>query len=102
VLVCVGPSCTDRGSADVREALRCELLRRGLDREVRTTKCQCLDLCNHGPNVVVYPEGVWYEGVKPRDIPEIVERHLAGGTPVERLRHDWSRPEIADDETFLL
>jgi len=36
--------------------------------------------------VVVYPEGVWYGGVTPADVPEIVERHLVGGQPVERLR----------------
>jgi (2Fe-2S) ferredoxin len=34
----------------------------------------------------VYPEGVWYANVKPEDVPEIVERHLVGGQPVERLR----------------
>jgi (2Fe-2S) ferredoxin len=40
--------------------------------------------------MVVYPEGVWYGGVTPADVPEIVDRHLVGGAPVERLViRDW-------------
>ena len=40
----------------------------------------------HGPTVVVYPDAVWYGGVTDADIPEIIESHLVGGVPVERLR----------------
>ena len=40
----------------------------------------------HGPTVVVYPEAVWYDGVTPDDVEEIVESHIVGGRPVERLR----------------
>jgi (2Fe-2S) ferredoxin len=39
-----------------------------------------------GPSIVVYPEGIWYGHVSVADVPEIVERHLVGGEPVERLR----------------
>ena len=45
----------------------------------------CLGPCFEGPTVVVYPEAVWYVGVTPADVPEIVESHLAGGIPVARL-----------------
>lgn len=52
---------------------------------VRVNKAGCLDRCAGGPVAVVYPEAVWYSFVDTADIDEIVERHLAGGDPVERL-----------------
>ena len=57
-----------------------------LARKVRINKSGCLDQCEHGPTVVVYPEAVWYGNVKPEDAEEIVAEHLIGGRPVERLR----------------
>jgi (2Fe-2S) ferredoxin len=53
---------------------------------VRINKAGCLDRCEEGPCVVVYPEGVWYTYVDEQDIDEIVDRHLVGGEPVARLR----------------
>jgi len=78
--------CAGRGSEAVRQAFKEELARRGLKGEIRANGAGCLDACAHGPTVVVYPEGVWYGGVRPEDVAEIVERHLVGGQPVERLR----------------
>jgi (2Fe-2S) ferredoxin/predicted O-methyltransferase YrrM len=45
-------------------------------------------LCEHGPNLVVYPEGAWYSGVTPADVPELVRSHFQQGIPVARLVHD--------------
>jgi (2Fe-2S) ferredoxin len=78
--------CAAKGSADVRSALREELHRRGLKKQVRANSAGCLDACALGPSIVVYPEGVWYGHVKVEDVPEIVESHLVNGVPVERLR----------------
>lgn len=78
--------CAARGSEAVREAFKAELARRGLKGLVRANAAGCLDACALGPTVVVYPDGVWYGGVRPEDVTEIVERHLIGGEPVERLR----------------
>jgi (2Fe-2S) ferredoxin len=78
--------CATKGGAAVREALKAELARRGLQGRVRANAAGCLDACDRGVAVVVYPEGVWYGGVTVADVPEIVERHLVGGQPVERLR----------------
>jgi (2Fe-2S) ferredoxin/2-polyprenyl-3-methyl-5-hydroxy-6-metoxy-1,4-benzoquinol methylase len=52
---------------------------------VQVTACGSLGLCEHGPNMVVYPEGVWYSGVGEADVPEIVRSHFQEGTPVARL-----------------
>jgi (2Fe-2S) ferredoxin len=79
-------SCAPKGSEAIRAAFKEEIARRGLKREVRANAAGCLDSCADGPTVVVYPEGVWYGHVRVEDVPEIVERHLVKGEPVERLR----------------
>jgi (2Fe-2S) ferredoxin len=79
-------SCGARGAAAVKSAFKEELHRRGLKSEVRANGAGCLDACALGPALVVYPEGVWYGRVQPSDVAEIVESHLVGGKPVERLR----------------
>ena len=52
---------------------------------VRVNKAGCLDRCAGGPVAVVYPEGTWYTYVDEHDIDEIVDSHLVGGKPVDRL-----------------
>jgi (2Fe-2S) ferredoxin len=54
--------------------------------KVRVNRAGCLDRCDEGPVLVIYPEGVWYTYVDRSDIDEIVERHLVKGEVVERLR----------------
>jgi (2Fe-2S) ferredoxin/predicted O-methyltransferase YrrM len=53
--------------------------------KVQITTCGSLGLCERGPNMVVYPEGIWYSGVKPEDVPELVRVHFQEGRVVERL-----------------
>jgi len=79
------PSCSVRGSGLVIDALRREVAKAGLMDQVQITVCGCLDLCGRGPNMVVYPEGVWYSCPEPGDVAEIVRGHLQGGQPVKRL-----------------
>ena len=79
------PGCAARGSARVIEALRRELGKAGLGNEIQLTPCGSLGLCERGPNLVIYPEGVWYSGVTPDDVGEIVREHLQNGRVVERL-----------------
>ena len=61
--------------------------------QVAITATGCLGPCFDGPTVVVYPEGVWYAGVRVQDAGEIVREHLVGGRPVERLRYHWPASE---------
>ncbi|HTP53033.1 MAG TPA: (2Fe-2S) ferredoxin domain-containing protein [Anaeromyxobacteraceae bacterium] len=78
--------CAARGGLALREALKAEVKRRGLQSRVRVNAAGCLDACEHGPALVVYPEGVWYGPVSAADVLEIVDSHLVSGRPVERLR----------------
>jgi (2Fe-2S) ferredoxin/2-polyprenyl-3-methyl-5-hydroxy-6-metoxy-1,4-benzoquinol methylase len=79
------PCCAARGSAKVIEALRKEVAQRELSNDVQITACGSFGLCYRGPNVIVYPEGVWYSSVTPQDVAEIVETHFQAGRVVERL-----------------
>jgi len=79
------PCCPARGSAAAIEALRKEVAARGLLDEVQITTCGSLGVCERGPNLVVYPEGVWYSGVRAEDVPELVESHFVQGRVLERL-----------------
>jgi (2Fe-2S) ferredoxin/predicted O-methyltransferase YrrM len=78
-------SCPASGSMEVLGELDREIEVRGLRNDVQVTTCGCLGLCDEGPMMVVYPEGVWYRRVQPSDVPEIVSKHLADGRPVDRL-----------------
>jgi len=80
------PSCTSDGKSELHARLSQLTKEAGLAGRVRINKSGCLDQCEHGPTVVVYPEAVWYGGVKLEDAEEIVAEHLLGGRPVERLR----------------
>jgi (2Fe-2S) ferredoxin len=84
------PSCGPRGAGDLMAALADALAQRqDLWSKVNVTACACLGNCFDGPSMVVYPEGVWYAGVKLADIPEIVDKHMVGGQVVERLVYKW-------------
>ena len=79
------PSCTRDGSSALHAELQQGVKAAGLGGRVRINKSGCLDQCEHGPTVVVYPEAVWYGNVQPMDAAEIVAEHLVAGRPVERL-----------------
>ena len=81
------PACSARGSAAVLEALRREIGAAGLSDTVQLTTTGSMGLCERGPNLVVYPDGTWYSGVTPADVPEIVREHFVAGRPVARLAH---------------
>jgi (2Fe-2S) ferredoxin len=80
------PSCTHDGKSDLLPQLQQFVKAAGLSTVIRVNKAGCLDQCEHGPTVVVYPDAVWYGRVQPEDAAEIVNEHLLGGRPVERLR----------------
>ncbi len=79
------PCCSGRGAAAVLDALRKEIAAQGLGDTVQITTCGSLGLCERGPNLVVYPEGIWYSGVQVADVPELVREHFQKGRAVGRL-----------------
>ena len=77
--------CDPTGSGALQLAFKKALAARGLKDRVRANRAGCLDQCEHGPTVVVYPDAVWYGGVKSEDVAEIIETHMVNHTPVKRL-----------------
>lgn len=57
----------------------------GVKLKARANKSGCLGICDFGPTVAIYPEGIFYVGVKKEDVKEIVESHILNKKPVERL-----------------
>jgi (2Fe-2S) ferredoxin len=82
------PSCNAKGASKMRDYAKGRVKALGLAGEgkVRINQAGCLDRCEEGPCIVVYPEAVWYTYVDQTDIDEIIEEHVKNGRIVERLR----------------
>lgn len=78
--------CAEKGSINIRAIIKKRIKELGINNKVRVNSAGCLDACEFGVSVVVYPEQVWYGGVKPEDIEEIIQAHIVNDIPVERLK----------------
>ncbi len=78
--------CYQNDAVSIVQAFIEEIEDRDLSSEVMITNTGCFGICEKGPVVVVYPEGVWYGNVTEDDVEEIVESHIENGKPVKRLR----------------
>ena len=76
--------CSAKDSVKLRAHMKARAKQRGLS-DVRINASQCLDRCEFGPTMVIYPEGVWYTVKTVADVDEIIETHLVKGGRVERL-----------------
>jgi (2Fe-2S) ferredoxin len=81
--------CKDKGADKLRDYLKDAAKKAGL-KTVRINQSGCLDRCELGPNMVIYPEGVWYHYGSTTDLDEILQKHLVEGGRVPRL---MLRPE---------
>lgn len=81
-------SCNDHGAQQLRDYAKKRVKELGLNGagRVRINQAGCLDRCEQGPVMVVYPEAVWYTYLDEADVDEIIEQHLQNGEVVERLR----------------
>lgn len=77
-------SCADKGSEELRDYMKSRAKDLGL-KKVRVNSAGCLDRCELGPTVVIYPEGIWYAVTSKADIDEVLQTHLVEGGRVERL-----------------
>jgi (2Fe-2S) ferredoxin len=78
--------CCDPNQAEaLRNQFKVELKKRGLSGEVRANKAGCLDQCEHGPNLVIYPQGIWYGGVRLEDVSRIIEETIVKGVVLTDL-----------------
>ena len=101
LLICAGTSCVSNRSFFVKEALQREILRRGLQDEVRLVTTGCQSFCERGPIVIVQPDNIFYQGLTENDVPYLVEEHLIKGRPVEKLvyapeKETFPIPKISD------
>ena len=82
------PCCAGKNAVAMRDYAKKKVKALGLSGQgkVRINNAGCLDRCEEGPCVVIYPEGTWYTYIDEHDVDEIIESHLAKGTIVERLK----------------
>jgi sirohydrochlorin ferrochelatase/(2Fe-2S) ferredoxin len=85
VLVCGNADCDDAGSITLIATLRRLLKETGRELDIRVTRTSCMGRCGEGPTVAVYPDAIWYRGVKETDAKELVEEHLLGDRLISRL-----------------
>ncbi len=85
VRVCCGSSCISSGADSVREAFIDQIKELELEEDIGVKRVGCHGFCEGGPNVVVAPEGIFYQHVTKEDVPEIISETLLEGRVVERL-----------------
>ena len=84
--------CALRGAADLLDYAKMRAHEMGLKGKVRVNKAGCLDACNYGPALVVYPDDVWYQPRTKEDVEEILAEHVQNNRIVERLRIQFNKP----------
>lgn len=93
VFICDGICCVRKGDAhEVIAAFREELKATGMAAKIKVSEVRCMSRCADAGSMVVYPEGVWYQGVSTDDVSEIVRQHFIEDRPVQE-RVAYSRTE---------
>ncbi len=89
ILICCGPGCQPSGSIEVAEEIKKAVIEAGWNGKVipQVKMTGCHGLCSKGPLVTIEPEGIFYQKVKPKDVPEIVEKTLLNGELIKRLEY---------------
>jgi NADH:ubiquinone oxidoreductase subunit F (NADH-binding)/(2Fe-2S) ferredoxin/NAD-dependent dihydropyrimidine dehydrogenase PreA subunit len=105
LLICAGTGCVANHSFEIREELEKEITRKGLQDEIQVITTGCQGFCERGPIVIVQPDGIFYQRIKKKDVPHLVEEHLLKGRPVKELMYIPSPeekpvPKMMDIEFF--
>ncbi len=77
--------CDPTKSQALRNRFKIELQNRGIKGQVRANMAGCLDQCEHGPNLVIYPQGIWYGSVRLEDVPRIIDETILKGVILQDL-----------------
>lgn len=86
-MICTCTNCISNGSLRIKDALEKEIRARGIEDDVLVVPTGASGLCVRGPILVVQPDGIFYQQLKPDDIPRLVEEHFVKGRPVESLMY---------------
>ena len=78
--------CARKGSVQLKKVLKQKLAQKGLNKVYRTNSAGCLDACEHGAAMVIYPQSIWYGNVKESDLDEILEKSILKDEVITRLR----------------
>ena len=70
--------CAHRESGAIAEALKARVKQLGLSRAIRVSKSGCQDLCAKGPNVMMFPDYIWYAKVGPEHVERIIQEAIRG------------------------
>jgi NADH-quinone oxidoreductase subunit F/NAD(P)H dehydrogenase (quinone)/NADP-reducing hydrogenase subunit HndC len=84
-MLCSGTGCHATGTISFQKALQKELEHQGLAEEVKIIETGCNGFCAVGPVMLVQPEGIFYQKLKTKDVPHLVEEHFLKGRPVKKL-----------------
>ncbi len=82
-------SCGESCGTELIKEFKKQIKDQKLSGRFRAQKAGCLDACEYGPSMVVYPDGIFYGGVLPSDVKEIFEEHILNNRPVKRLLIDF-------------
>ncbi len=87
LFICHGKSCSENGNPEQAKAFfKDKIKEHSLEGTLRACFSSCLNLCKQSPNMVVYPDGVWYSGVQNLDWGRIFNQHLLNSKPVVELQ----------------
>lgn len=101
IFACTGNHCNQKGAAKVVNRLRFELMRRRLNDRVLMNTCGTIDLCDIGPNVIVYPDNIVFSNVQENDVADIV-KFLEGGERPDQLLMNADAPAEQQRRGFFL
>ena len=104
-MICTCTNCISNGALKIKNALDAEIAKRGLEKEILVVQTGASGLCVKGPIMMVQPEGIFYQFLKEKDIPHLVEEHFLKGRPVTSLMYvppgeETPIPRLADIPFF--
>jgi NADP-reducing hydrogenase subunit HndC len=86
-MICTCTNCVSNGALQIRDSLEAEIQKQALQDEIQIVPTGAGGLCVRGPILIVQPEGVFYQSLTEKDIPQLVEEHFLKGRPVESLMY---------------